>query len=883
MLKYIVSSWQSLVRKIRARTGLPLTFAALAFFTSLLGGGHLTPANAGATPHPQGCADDEIYASAQDWWMTTPGEVGEDGLPGDSFGHLHTQLCFPHGATISGEMSLDVTTIMHNNPGEFYKLMLQIWADGWSPDPRPCIESATLVCPIFDPPRTLGTCEASGGTLLSEVTCKWTDTLSFDTSLFPYDGYQQFRVRSMVDEPDGSEMRTSTGLHAYLANGNPVNHVYENPEVLEGRGWYTDANYSLTNMKDVTAEPVSGFWAPWVEMKPGAEGIPVTSHLTALNANAHAGDPGIELLAHDGPFEKRVMIDTTTLTNGWHKLVLKADQFEPISGSTNSSVFFILFEVLNQAPPTCDAAYVEPAVADAHVRGGGSGNNNYGDDAELEVKSSSSAYTRHAFIQFDLSGYTASSAEMAVLDMTVHSHDSPGTTVPLELYAVDDDSWDENTITWNNAPAPGILLGVVNVSDKGPISFDITDYVEAELAGDKRVSLVLLDNSGTNERIKIRSRTAENDPPTLTLLAAADECTPSGGDGPCALDADCDDGLFCNGAETCDAGFCQAGTAPSCDDGVGCTADTCNEGSDSCDSTASDALCDNGLFCDGAETCDAVADCLPGTAPDCDGLGCNEAADACQGSDPVLWMSFSSDTTVPGLAKVAHTDLVSYDEGTGQWTLQFDGSDVGLNLKIDGVAVLASGDILMSFKNSGTVGSFDVDDSDIVRFTPTSLGETTAGTFSLYFDASDVGLSANTEDVDALTLAADGRLILSVSGTFTTSDGLEGHDEDLLLFTGTLGSETSGTFEILFDGSDVDLNQSSAKDIEAVTLTKAGDLLFSSDGDFSLADFNATDEDVLKFVGTFGPPTSGTFSTRLDLSALGIDASEEIESLHIVD
>ncbi len=44
-----------------------------------------------------------------------------------------------------------------------------------------------------------------------------------------------------------------------------------------------------------------------------------------------------------------------------------------------------------------------------------------------------------------------------------------------------------------------------------------------------------------------------------------------GGAPECTVDADCDDGLFCNGAETCNAGSCQAGTAPVCDDGVACT------------------------------------------------------------------------------------------------------------------------------------------------------------------------------------------------------------------------------------------------------------------------------------------------------------------------
>ena len=72
----------------------------------------------------------------------------------------------------------------------------------------------------------------------------------------------------------------------------------------------------------------------------------------------------------------------------------------------------------------------------------------------------------------------------------------------------------------------------------------------------------------------------------------------------------CDNGLYCDGEETCDAvNDCQAGTAIVCDDGVSCTVDSCNEDADMCDydpascGCFSDADCDNGLFCDGLETC----------------------------------------------------------------------------------------------------------------------------------------------------------------------------------------------------------------------------------------------------------------------------------------
>ena len=113
----------------------------------------------------------------------------------------------------------------------------------------------------------------------------------------------------------------------------------------------------------------------------------------------------------------------------------------------------------------------------------------------------------------------------------------------------------------------------------------------------------------------------------------------------CTVDADCDNSLFCDGTETCNAGSCQAGTPVSCDDGVSCTVDSCDEGTDSCGSTADDGLCDNGLFCDGAETCDAVLDCQAGTAPNCnDGVdctvdSCNEGTDSCDNATDDLFCS----------------------------------------------------------------------------------------------------------------------------------------------------------------------------------------------------------------------------------------------------
>jgi len=73
----------------------------------------------------------------------------------------------------------------------------------------------------------------------------------------------------------------------------------------------------------------------------------------------------------------------------------------------------------------------------------------------------------------------------------------------------------------------------------------------------------------------------------------------------CLADLDCDDGLFCNGEESCAAGLCLPGIAPACDDGYTCSADSCNEEKDLCVNDPLPSPCE--LFGDGLESEDTCA------------------------------------------------------------------------------------------------------------------------------------------------------------------------------------------------------------------------------------------------------------------------------------
>lgn len=98
--------------------------------------------------------------------------------------------------------------------------------------------------------------------------------------------------------------------------------------------------------------------------------------------------------------------------------------------------------------------------------------------------------------------------------------------------------------------------------------------------------------------------------------------------GSCSSDADCDDGIFCNGAEICQAGKCVLDQRDPCDDAQ--ANERCDEVSKSClPPCTSDIECDDGIFCNGAETC-LEGQCVDGARP-CGGPDkfCDIVSDVC--------------------------------------------------------------------------------------------------------------------------------------------------------------------------------------------------------------------------------------------------------------
>jgi hypothetical protein len=127
----------------------------------------------------------------------------------------------------------------------------------------------------------------------------------------------------------------------------------------------------------------------------------------------------------------------------------------------------------------------------------------------------------------------------------------------------------------------------------------------------------------------------------------------------------------------------------------------------------------------------------------------------------------------------------------------------------DPSAAVRKGYIIMSLGQKQNVpGVGTVKPNDLIAFRADDLGADTAGTFQLFMDGSDVGLSTKGEQIDGLDLHGNGNMLLSTTGSGNAPTGGEPatvffNDEDIVNFNfQTLGANTNGSFNMALDGSE---------------------------------------------------------------------------------
>lgn len=251
-------------------------------------------------------------------------------------------------------------------------------------------------------------------------------------------------------------------------------------------------------------------------------------------------------------------------------------------------------------------------------------------------------------------------------------------------------------------------------------------------------------------------------------------------------------------------------------------------------------------------------------------------------SPSTLYASFTTNGNAGGVS-FNDEDVLVYDTVLGAWAMFFDGSDVGVATgDVDGFARLSDDSLLLSFNNPITVNGIAADDSDVLRFAPTSLGTTTAGSFSMYIDGSDVGLTTNGEDIDSLNVVSQASssvtLLIGTTANFNVP-GLAGNDEDLAQLTvSQTGDATIGSWSLFFDGSDVGLADSANEDVLGASLFN-GDLYLTTLGAFAVNGVSGDGSDVLRCGSLIsGAATSCSYTLFLDGANIGI-GGEVIDGL----
>jgi hypothetical protein len=148
----------------------------------------------------------------------------------------------------------------------------------------------------------------------------------------------------------------------------------------------------------------------------------------------------------------------------------------------------------------------------------------------------------------------------------------------------------------------------------------------------------------------------------------------------------------------------------------------------------------------------------------------------------------------------------------------------------------------------------------------------------MYFDGSDVGLTTNAEDVDAIHFISNQRLALSTNGAVSTSSGFSAVGQDLIRFTfadGSSGANTAGAWRMWWDGSDVGLTDS-GENIKGASLS-GGRLHLTTSGNFTVTGVSGANEDVFVCETPTTGPTSvcGLWNTALffDGSTYGLGAN----------
>ncbi|QNK57914.1 DNRLRE domain-containing protein [Paenibacillus sp. PAMC21692] len=179
--------------------------------------------------------------------------------------------------------------------------------------------------------------------------------------------------------------------------------------------------------------------------------------------------------------------------------------FDDRQGESNMSALVISERIQQTVSPAADS-YVDGEPSKINV--------NYGNRTEMIVKNGTGdSFDRMSFLKFNLADVDLSTIGSAKLKVYVNSTTAEDV---LTVYETSDD-WVETDLTWNNQPALGSAISNVSVAAAGQYyEWDVTSYVNAQIAGDRILSVALSYEAIPSSYASLSSREGAN-PPELIL------------------------------------------------------------------------------------------------------------------------------------------------------------------------------------------------------------------------------------------------------------------------------------------------------------------------------------------------------------------------------
>ena len=180
--------------------------------------------------------------------------------------------------------------------------------------------------------------------------------------------------------------------------------------------------------------------------------------------------------------------------------------------------------------------------------------------------------------------------------------------------------------------------------------------------------------------------------------------------------------------------------------------------------------------------------------------------------------------------------------------------------------------VYLNFEGTVTFGGLTVLKEDIVKYA--------SGVATMLFDGSDVGLGASR--LDGFQVVNSTTVLLSFAETAVV--GLNTfQDEDIVQFVGTLGSATSGTFTMFFDGSNNGLATTSGEDIDGFFWSSsAGKLYLTTLGSFGVTGLSGSPSDIFACNGFVAGGNCTSFSLYFDGDDIGlVDSTENVDAFSI--